>query len=209
MSSVQNDTFPTVGLNVSEGRRHLAAKTMQAFHYIYKHYFDKADWFLKTDDDTYVIVENLRHFLSGQNTEEAVYFGHHFKSYTLQGYMSGGAGYCLSKEALRRFGEKLPDLPCRQDGGDEDEELGQCMLKLGVKAGVSTDSLGRSRFHCFDPETHLLGSYPKWYRGRDDNGGKKGQDSISDYTISFHFISAKMMQTLELCIYHLKLWTLK
>ena len=207
MSSVQNDTFPTVGLNISEGRVHLTAKTMLAFRYIYTNYFDKADWFLKADDDTYVIVENLRHFLSEQNTEQAVYFGHHFKSYTLQGYMSGGAGYCLSKEALRRFGEKPRDSLCSEDGGDEDEEFGQCMLKLGVKAGISTDSFGRSRFHCFDPETHLSGNYPKWYHGRDDNGGRKGQDSISDYAISFHYVSPEMMQILELCIYHLKLWT--
>lgn len=61
-----------------------------------------ADWFLKADDDTYVIVENLRYFLSRQNTTNPVYFGHKFKRHVKEGYMSGGAGYVLSKEALDR-----------------------------------------------------------------------------------------------------------
>ena len=52
---MKNDSFPTVGLNISEGREHLTGKTMQAFRYVYENYFDKADWFMKADDDTYVI----------------------------------------------------------------------------------------------------------------------------------------------------------
>uniref|UniRef100_A0A2C9JVT7 N-acetylgalactosaminide beta-1,3-galactosyltransferase n=1 Tax=Biomphalaria glabrata TaxID=6526 RepID=A0A2C9JVT7_BIOGL len=90
---------------------------------------------------------------------------------------SGGGGYVLSKEALRRLAEKGNDSnTCRQDGGAEDAELGHCMQKLGVKTANSTDALGRSRFHCFDPETHLFGGYPDWYYQYDANGAKKADD---------------------------------
>nr|KAG5709400.1 hypothetical protein BaRGS_029249 [Batillaria attramentaria] len=93
MSSEWNSTFPTIGLNVSEGRQHLTAKTMQAFRYVYENHLDDADWFMKADDDTYVIVENLRYFLSSYNTEEPIYFGHTFKALVKpQGYTSGGLG---------------------------------------------------------------------------------------------------------------------
>ncbi|RUS72820.1 hypothetical protein EGW08_019413, partial [Elysia chlorotica] len=85
-SSETNKDFPTVGLNVSEGREHLTAKTMQGFRYVYENHFNDADWFMKADDDTYVIVENLRYFLSEQNTSQPIYFGHHFKVIVKQGY---------------------------------------------------------------------------------------------------------------------------
>lgn len=32
-----------------------------------------------------------------------IYFGLRFKPYVKQGYMSGGAGYVLSKEAVKKF----------------------------------------------------------------------------------------------------------
>lgn len=69
------------------------------------HFFfrDEADWFMKADDDTYVIVENLRYMLESHNASKPIYFGCKFKPYVRQGYMSGGAGYVLSKEALKRF----------------------------------------------------------------------------------------------------------
>ncbi len=103
------------------------------------HFRDEADWFMKADDDTYVVVENLRYMLQPYNASEAIYFGCKFKPYVTQGYMSGGAGYVLSKEALKRFVQRgvndQTGLLCRKDGkGAEDVELGKCMENLQVKS---------------------------------------------------------------------------
>lgn len=89
-----------------------------------------------------------------------------------RGYMGGGAGYVLSREAVRRLvtGSRCSQpsrlssndsanttdnrkssktsLPClRVDPiGDEDVEMGRCMEQCGVEMGVSTDSDGFERF---------------------------------------------------------------
>ncbi|XP_060086149.1 glycoprotein-N-acetylgalactosamine 3-beta-galactosyltransferase 1-like [Ylistrum balloti] len=205
ISSVTNSTFPTVGVDVGEGRHHLTGKTMKAFQYIYQHHLDDADWFLKADDDTYVILENLRHLLEPYSPKEAVYFGHHFTPYVKQGYHSGGAGYVLSKEALRRLViNGIPSGKCTIDGYGEDRHMGGCMEYVGVRIGNSTDSLGRSRFHCFAPWKHVMGGYPEWYIRYDANGAKYGQDSVSDFAISFHYVPPGFMYVLEYLVYQLR-----
>ena len=72
--------------------------------------------------------------------------------------MSGGAGYVLSREALRRFIEEgLDGKKCaqRETSFAEDVEIGKCMQKLKIPAGDSRDHLKRNRFFPFHPSTHL------------------------------------------------------
>ncbi|KAK2180650.1 hypothetical protein NP493_433g01011 [Ridgeia piscesae] len=77
-SDYMNKTFPTINITVPPGREHLTMKTRKAFDYISEHHRDDADWFLKADDDTYVIMENLRYMLAPYSPLEAMYFGHAF-----------------------------------------------------------------------------------------------------------------------------------
>lgn len=165
MSSVEDPDFPTVGLGTKEGRDQLYWKTIRAFHYAYEHHIDEADWFLKADDDTYVIVDNLRWVLGNHTPDEPIYFGRRFKPYTKQGYMSGGAGYVLSREALRRFVQGFKTKVCSHTTSVEDLAMGQCMEKMGVLAGDARDGLQRETFHPFVPEQHLTAKFPKsfWY----------------------------------------------
>lgn len=165
MSSVEDLDFPTVGLGTKEGRDQLYWKTIRAFHYVYEHHAKEADWFLKADDDTYVVLDNLRWILSNHTPEEPIYFGKRFKPYTKQGYMSGGAGYVLSKEALKRFVEGFRTKVCTHTTPVEDLALGQCLEKMGVLAGDSRDTLHRETFHPFVPEHHLTSTFSKsfWY----------------------------------------------
>lgn len=92
--------------------------------------------------------------------------------------MSGGSGYVLSREAVRRFVEEaLPDKKkCRVDNtGAEDLEMGKlnrlefivtnstlicvytgkCLENVNVIAGDSRDNK-KGRFFIFEPSSHLF-----------------------------------------------------
>ncbi|KAA0203933.1 hypothetical protein HAZT_HAZT001884, partial [Hyalella azteca] len=173
MSSQADADLNAVAVTDGEGRNRLWEKTKNSFKYLYENHLNDADWFLKADDDTYVVVENLRYFLSSYNSSVPLWFGRKFRKFLKNGYMSGGAGYVLSKEAVKRLVEEgLPNpKKCRKDGnGAEDVEMGtpnyflltcmykcagKCLQNLGVMAGDSRDEMGRERFFPFVPEHHL------------------------------------------------------
>ena len=155
MSSEKEESLPAVGLGTGEGRKKLTEKTWKAFQYVYDHYIDKADWFMKADDDTYVFVENLYFFLLDKDPKQPIWYGQPLPS-GKPSYFSGGAGYVLSKEALRRFGKKQKER-CRPQSSLEDLEIGKCMNELGVQLGDTFDHQGRSRFFSNPVQRYISG----------------------------------------------------
>lgn len=76
--------LPIISMNISqEGYEYLSAKSIFGFKYIYQNHFRQFDWFLKTDDDTYIIMENLQKFLRDKDPSSPVTYGYNFRLGTL------------------------------------------------------------------------------------------------------------------------------
>ena len=220
VSSEANATLPAIKFEgFKESRDTLWGKTVRAFKYVYEHYKDEADWFMKADDDSYVVVDNLKSMLESYKPSQPIYFGCKLWPYVKQGYMSGGAGYVLSREALKLFVEKglteTNQTLCKSqnDIGYEDVEMGKCMAHLKVTAGDSRDSKGRERFLPLKPQSHLVlprhipgfkNSKIAWYMQSAFYKAHRGIDCCSDSAIAFHYIPADMMYLIEYLLYHLR-----
>jgi len=73
------------------------------------------------------VWENLQYLLGEHPAKSEVYLGRLIPKQTPHGYMSGGAGYVLSKPAVRKIVDEGPQFPddCPTDGKKEDLHLGR------------------------------------------------------------------------------------
>jgi len=203
MSTEEDAGLGAIKLDVKNGKGGLWDKVRLASKHVFDNHFDDFDWFMKADDDTFVIVENLKEMLSEYDTNNPIMFGHPLKA--LGGYFSGGAGYVLSKEALRRFVvQGIPNsslCPKRYKECQEDCNVGNCMHQLNVTFGDSQDKKRQHRFFPFHPmeafEELKLNAWATWDE-------KNGTTCCSSTPISFHRITPSMMYVLYYFVYNIK-----
>ncbi|XP_070574402.1 glycoprotein-N-acetylgalactosamine 3-beta-galactosyltransferase 1-like [Ptychodera flava] len=209
-SSFEDKDFPIIKLDVPEGHSFLWGKTKAAFRYAYEHHFNEFDWFVKADDDTYLIVENLRYLLSQHDPNKPSFLGHTLINRSLNlTFVSGGAGYALSRTALQRFVEcgVLDSHSCNKlNVGREDVEMAFCLRKFGVTQIDSRDPEGKPRFIPFDPAKFLNGKVDAWYHGATYYPYKTGKECCSKYAISFHYVKPELMQVLDYLIHDVRLY---
>ncbi|XP_068140299.1 glycoprotein-N-acetylgalactosamine 3-beta-galactosyltransferase 1 [Drosophila tropicalis] len=191
-------------------------KTREGFRYVWQIYGQDYDWFLKADDDTYVIMENLRYMLSYYDPDMPVYFGYKMTRYNVS-YMSGGASYVLSRQALNRFMlQAYPsEIICPQPKkmGIEDFYMGICLQNVGVHLIDSSQALegdDKPKFMPLDLQDYLLSSnssnLPDWLHLMSLTEVKTGLNCCSKHSIAFHYTSAERMYLYEFLLYHLQIF---
>ncbi|XP_043649928.1 glycoprotein-N-acetylgalactosamine 3-beta-galactosyltransferase 1 [Drosophila teissieri] len=207
ISSQEDRELGVIDVGVPEERNNLYLKMRKALEYVYQNHGEDYDWFLKADDDTFVIMENLRFLLYPYDPEAALYFGHRFRTTFPQGYMSGGAGYVMSRDALRRlnlFAFNNSQF-CPINNMSEDRQIGFCLQNVGVVAGDSRDEEGRDRFLPLSLK-FMLPTFPtnNWlpklafYEPVNETGSTSG--------ISFHYVKIHEFEMYEYLLYRLRIF---
>ncbi|KAK7101498.1 glycoprotein-N-acetylgalactosamine 3-beta-galactosyltransferase 1-like [Littorina saxatilis] len=191
-----------VSLDVLPGYYNLTAKVVSVFQYLYHHHLHDYDWFLKGDDDAYIIVENLRYVLAQYDPGDPVYVGHLYKQRHKHGYMSGGASYAFSREALKRVVEDgyMKDK-CATKGRYEDVEIGKCLHNVGVASHNSRDRFDRDMFHPLRPSIHIAGPIPANQIPQDRFLMVSGEECCSQLTVSFHKVEPELMKVMDHLLY--------
>lgn len=151
----------------------------------------KAKWFMKLDDDTFVVPSNYLQSLQSLDHTVPVYMG---RDICCGGLASGGAGYTLSSKALEIIYPHLDScmLPFLDEHGEElnigeDIVVWECLKKY-IPDLHTTDN----------PRQYMCGPNAIEFANKADNRG------FTDYPVSFHWVSWDWMFALDWLIYYIK-----
>ncbi|KAI6220846.1 hypothetical protein M3Y99_01588200 [Aphelenchoides fujianensis] len=199
-----NVPFRTIYAGFDDSYWSLFHKTMFGFHYAYTHISDQFDFYVKADDDTYIVAENLQRFLSTLDPEVPIYAGFRLKHHGAHGYNSGGA-YVLSRAAVRLFEERLygneSACPFHEF---EDVGMGACLERVGVFPMDTRDAGGGFRFNLDDAWTTLTGSAS----AKDDYYFDESKPNFAEFSpdlITLHHMSPEELLIADLFLYRVRL----
>lgn len=226
---ISNETlYDTVHIPlVAYDHAHLWDKSRKSFQYLLKHYPDY-DWYYKADDDTYLILENLRAFLARQSLDEPLLFGHRFmfpenvamraapdlyldfkSKYGPWIYTSGGSGYVINNILLKNMVDHMNQSHCFPNRLTiaEDAAASFCARYAGGYVPETRDRMHRNRFHPLDPEQtvrqeKIFKPDSWWYLWHEGTGGVQGGAlSISNDSVAFHYNTPSAMYYIDSQLY--------
>jgi chondroitin sulfate synthase len=107
--------------------------------YMYDHYIDDFEWFLRADDDAYVKTDKMETFLRSMNSSKPLYIGQMGKGrvgdFGLlaleddENFCMGGTGVLMSRETLRLIGPHLGKCVKNLFSKHDDVEISRCIKK--------------------------------------------------------------------------------
>ncbi|XP_060526080.1 chondroitin sulfate synthase 1 isoform X2 [Cylas formicarius] len=139
-----SDKIPLVALRDVDDSYPPQRKSFKMLKYMYEHYVDKYEWFMRADDDVYVRYDKLEELLRGVDSKKPLFIGQTGKGKseemdrlsldTDENFCMGGPGVIMSRGTLRKIAPYLEDCLSNLYTTHEDVEVGRCVRKY---AGIS------------------------------------------------------------------------
>jgi len=182
-------------------------------------YSDKFDWLLIAYDETYVIVENLRHYVAPLNSSKPFYFGRAVKHYFTGIYNAPDSGIVLSKGAALLIkntfhNQSICDISHVEGIGtlsrNFEVSLAIILGHYGCNAVDTRDSQNRGRFHSFPPERQLIPGMISIFNSYWRSSvflPPEGGNCCSDLAITFNGVPPAAMYLTEYILYHMSIFS--
>ncbi len=110
--------------------------TQLAYVHIFRQYLGTFDWLVRCDDDSYLIMENLRLFVYDRNVSDPFYYGLKLQQPpTGEIYNTGGPGYMMSHQNFKKLIQSFDFDGCQTEKrtSAEDVEVANCFLLVNLK----------------------------------------------------------------------------
>lgn len=202
-------------------------KVRSMWAYAYDHFLDDYDYFHICGDDTFVLVDNMKAYLQGeqvlrllngfidniaaqfkdakrwekleQGEERPLLLGFpaHFKR---KMFPVGGSGYTLNRAALRLLAEEggpLDMLFTDLEDSREDVLIADLLLSLGVVISDTRDDKGAFRYLRHNPARVIITKFPPQF----NIPPTRGIDNFSDETVAIHLKGMDRNERMDEVIY--------
>eukprot|EP00056_Hartaetosiga_gracilis_P000870 m.41024 g.41024 ORF g.41024 m.41024 type:complete len:431 (+) comp10394_c0_seq1:168-1460(+) len=215
--SEELDTW-IVQLPGEESRDFLWLKSQFAWMKAYEEELDHFDWFIRGDDDTYMMFDNLREFLKDKAPKDLLTYGRlllgRYEEQVIPFY-SGGPGTVLSRGTLQRLGEAVVENRKQLNGANgsdvqpifnpwntfaDDMELGISLSRVGVELKEALDDEGRNLFMTLGLEAERMmrrADDPTFWYWDYCPTAKEGRQCCSSRWIGTHYVRPDDMRFLE------------
>ena len=141
----ENSEIPLVSLpGVQDNMYPPQKKSFLMLKYMHDYFIDMYEWFVRADDDSFIIGPKLGKFLSSINSSKVYYIGQGGDGREEErgqlgldhniAYCMGGPGVILSRTALAKVAPNIEYCLRNLFSAHEDTELGRCVYRF---AGVS------------------------------------------------------------------------
>lgn len=214
--AVSNVTDPHLGaitLNFpgAESYGNMWQKIIAMWMYTYEHYFNDFDYFHICGDDNFLLPNNLRRYLMGEQINSLLngqldafsrmngraarwrnvrnrplllgFSTHKVKNGVAEQYPGGGSGYTLNRAALQIFHDHMLEYPSNRTDSREDVLMAGALGEYGITCSDTRDKYGAFRYTPDNP----LSDYGKMHRRQKVKVENKfGLDKFSSETVAIH-----------------------
>lgn len=218
ISDKEDSSIGAITVNMPNGNAdtydNLWMKNQAAQKYVFAEYGRKFDYFLKADDNSFIIMENLKGYLrsapiANQNDlGKPLLLGRRWHNGGIV-WISGGAGYLLNNPALELVVKSIGEDYCtgHVKGEPEDRLTAMCLAHHHVTPVDTRDNIGAERFLAFTPGNNVhyrIAQYKGFWYNDFSFDLKDYPGCCSKEVISFHYVDAKLMLALDDALHHCK-----